>query len=260
MSVRRIVKDWIRKALPWTPELVQHVFEQCRWQLARLRCEEWYREQAAVREFFRRAMYAIMFNGISGDYAEFGCWSAVTFRMAYWESRQIGFNIRLWAFDSFCGLPPRQCSEDEHPMWTEGDMAMTLEEFHRKLALHGVPRSAYQAVPGFYNETLTQSGMHPSLPSDIAIAYVDCDLYSSTVDVLRFLLPRLKHGMIVAFDDYFCCSDTRLSGERRAYIEYLECHPDWLFLPYMQFGWAGMSFLVESRKNSCVKGAGQPGL
>jgi hypothetical protein len=30
-----------------------------------------------------------------------------------------------------------------------------------------------------------------------------------------------KHGMIVAFDDYFCCSATQISGERRAFVEFV---------------------------------------
>jgi hypothetical protein len=57
-------------------------------------------------------------------------------------------------------------------------------------------------------------------PTDIALAYVDSDLYSSTRTVLEFLRPRLKHGMVVAFDDYFCWSATQPSGERKALEEY----------------------------------------
>jgi hypothetical protein len=40
----------------------------------------------------------------------------------------------------------------------------------------------------------------------VALACVDCDI---------------KHGMIVAFDDYFCWSSTQISGERRAFVEFV---------------------------------------
>jgi hypothetical protein len=46
-------------------------------------------------------------------------------------------------------------------------------------------------------------------------------MYSSTRTVLSFLESRLKHGMIVAFDDYFCWSSTQISGERRAFVEFV---------------------------------------
>ena len=67
--------------------------------------------------------------------------------------------------------------------------------------------------------------------------------------VLKFLKPRLQHGMILAFDDYYCWSSEVPSGERLALAETFGEHdPEWRLLPYIQFGWAGMSFVVESAK------------
>lgn len=80
-----------------------------------------------------------------------------------------------------------------------------------------------------------------------ALAYVDCDLYSSTAEVLRFLGTRLKHGMIVAFDDYYCWSGTAVSGERNACNEFFAGHPEFRLLPYLPFGWHGMSFVIEDK-------------
>ena len=216
-------------------------------------------EQSERRDFFRRAFFALFFNQISGDYAEFGCWTGTTFTLAYEESRHAeaviaswGGSVRpacgLWAFDSFSGLPAPRFHEDEHPRWVPGALKTSLEEFHTLLAARDVPRSAYQVVPGFFEETLAKPTSDASLPRDIALAYVDCDLYSSTLTVLQFLLPRLKHGMIIAFDDYYCCSSNQLSGERRAQLEIFDENPEWTLIPYLQFGWHGMSFLVESRR------------
>ena len=82
---------------------------------------------------------------------------------------------------------------------------------------------------------------------DIALAYIDCDLYSSTMQVLRFLSPRLRHGMILAFDDYYCWSQTAVWGERNACNEFFAGHSRFRLLPYIQFGWNGMSFIVEEK-------------
>jgi hypothetical protein len=57
----------------------------------------------------------------------------------------------------------------------------------------------------------------------------------------------MKHGMIIAFDDYYCWSATQISGERMAMLEFFSENPEWVLSPYMQFGWHGQSFVVESR-------------
>ncbi len=198
------------------------------------------------RQFFFNAFSALRFNGIDGDYAEFGCWGGVTFNMAFMEARRSGHPAKLWAYDSFQGLPAPESDKDDHPIWKEGALDMTLEEFHQVCAANQIPREAYEAVPGFYSDTLHDLAADAA-PVNIALAYIDCDLYSSTMSVLNFLLPRLKHGMILGFDDYFCWSATQIAGERRAMLELLENHERWHLLPFMQFGWHGNSFVVEDR-------------
>jgi O-methyltransferase len=202
------------------------------------------RERTARQAFFFNAFKALRFNGIDGDYAEFGSWGGLTFALGHQESTRHGHPAKLWAFDSFQGFP---ASDDEgHPEWIEGRMAISLEQFHEVCAANGIPRDAYNVVPGFYEDTLAR--MAPGeQPANIALAYIDCDLYSSTKTVLEFLAPRLKHGMIVAFDDYFCWSRSQVSGERRALLEFRSKDDSWEWLPYMQFAWAGMSFVLEDR-------------
>jgi O-methyltransferase len=225
------------------PQRLREFAHLAREELARLRNEPWYLNRGGQRDFFRRAFLFLSRNGICGDYAEFGCWSGKTFATAYHESRRIGLECRLWALDSFRGLPPPDPA-DTYPGWTEGAMCMGEEEFRKSLLKAGVPASAYEVVPGYYDETLAPGSL-VRLPEDISLAYVDCDLYSSTRSVLAFLSSRLKHGMLIAFDDYFCYSRDEASGERRAAAEILETNPHWRFVPYLQYGWSGMSFVVE---------------
>jgi hypothetical protein len=73
-------------------------------------------------------------------------------------------------------------------------------------------------------------------------------MYSSISTVLKFLRPRLKHGMILAFDDYYVYSATQVSGARRASVESFSADPNWRLVPYKQYGWGCMSYIVESRK------------
>ena len=204
------------------------------------------RERKYRQDFFYNAFKALSFNGIDGDYLEFGCRGAMTFTLAYHEAVRHGHKAVLWAFDSFQGLPAPRDAKDGHPKWTKNAMATALGGFHRLCARQGLPREAYRVVPGFYDDTLpVMTGSE--VPQNIALAYIDCDLYSSTRTVLEFLLPRLKHGMIIAFDDYFCWSKDQISGERMAMLELFTHHSQWRLVPYMQFGWHGISFVVEDR-------------
>lgn len=219
--------------------------------LARSRLIHWMRQDTSHFErversaFFRQAFRTLAFNGIRGDYAEFGCCGAQTFALAHSEIRKNSLARHMWAFDSFEGLPPPRNDRDAHPMWVGGDMAISLDLFQRICDAHRIRRDAYTIVQGYFDRTLdaTADGQRPTA---IALAYIDCDLYSSTLDVLAFLAPRLRHGMILAFDDYYCWSDTRVSGQRLALLELAEAWPDLVFAPYLSFGWHGQSFVVET--------------
>ncbi len=211
-------------------------------------------EYADRYDFLRKAFITLKFNGIMGDYAEFGCCGAMTFCIAYRLLADYPFALgpfHLWAFDSFQGFPESTVPKDAHPYWVPGDMATSLDDFHGLCRMRGVPRSAYTAVPGFYEQSLDPSAPGPR-PEKIRLAYIDCDMYTSTKEVLRFLMPKLQHGMILAFDDYYCFSAAMASGERLAAAEAFAGNPQWRLLPYMHFGWHGMSFIVEAR------GAGIP--
>lgn len=206
------------------------------------------------REFFRRAWITLGFNGIDGGYAEFGCHSGRTFGVAYQEFQKakshLGFlsytmDRKFWALDSFQGLPAARSQEDSHPFWVEGTLSTSRAEFEQICDINGIPPADYHIVEGFYADTLTASGAQ--LPDNISLAYIDCDMYSSIKTVLEFLLPRLKHGMILAFDDYFVYSRDQASGARRACVKVLGDNPDWRLLPYFQFAWGGLSFIVESK-------------
>ena len=212
------------------------------------RADEEISEREHRREFMRRAFKALAFNGIAGDYAEFGSHGGTTFRLAHDEMRRHRRKRLMWAFDSFQGLPEQTEAGDAHPGWKHGKMTTSEPAFRAICRRHGIAESAYRIVAGFYDDTIGDVADDAAgLPADVALAYIDCDLYSSTRTVLTFLMPRIKHGTILAFDDYYCFSDRQLAGERRAMLEAFSDHPRFRLAPFVQFGWHGMSFIVEDR-------------
>lgn len=206
------------------------------------------RERLCRQEFFYNAFHALAFNGIDGDYVEFGSDGCSTFSLAFHESRKNGIQPKLWAFDSFQGLPDHGSEKDRHPKWNCGTMATPLDQFHHLCKLEDIPQNQYAVVPGYYSDTLKGFAKNDE-PTNICMAYIDCDLHSSTEEVLSFLSPRLKHGMILAFDDYYCWSKEGPSGEKLAFEEFGLKHKEWNFPVYMQYGWHGLSFVVENTLN-----------
>ena len=205
------------------------------------------RMNEGLERFFFDAFTALSVNNITGDYVEFGSWGCNTLRLAYHASLGRGADRHFWAFDSFQALPVTGDPRDVHPALRAGVGANGVEEFYETCSSFGVPREAYTAVEGYFEDTLPPLG-RDGRPDDIALVYVDCNIYSSTVTVLEFLEPRLKPGMIIGFDDFFLLSgETGVSGEREALNEFLVAHPEWQFFRFKDIHWGGVSFVVERR-------------
>jgi predicted O-methyltransferase YrrM len=110
-------------------------------------------------------------------------------------------------FDSFEGLP-----ED----WT-GHMERR-GAFSRKGVLPKVPANV-QLHKGWFSDTLAVwLGQNPE---DVGFVHVDCDIYSSTREVLWALRERLRVGAVIVFDEYFNYPNWRLH-EARALKEFVE--------------------------------------
>jgi O-methyltransferase len=80
----------------------------------------------------------------------------------------------------------------------------------------------------------------------IAVAWIDCDLYESTVPVLKFITPHLCVGSVIVFDDWRCYRNHPDFGEQRACREWLEANPGIKLRELLSFGWNGIAFTIVS--------------
>ena len=207
--------------------------------------KETYDNEVSYRDdFYKKAMRFIEFNKITGDYLEFGCYGGVTFTLAHKYKHMNNLQMKLYAFDSFQGLPPLT-GIDTHDQWNQGDYKMGFQDFVTRLNKNGINESEYQLVPGFYEESLKTN-----LPSKLGIekaslVYIDCDLYESTVPVLNYILPILQTGTIIAFDDYYCFNGDPERGEQRALREFQKRNNNLQMTDYINIGWGGKAFIVK---------------
>ena len=145
-----------------------------------------------------------------------------------WRHFQHLFNWDFIAFDSFEGLP--EIDEiDKQEIWQKGRLKTSDRDFIDIVTRAGMPRERLRTVKGFYDDSLTPDLAAELSPRKAAVVYVDCDLYKSTVPVLRFVKSFLQRGTIIVFDDWNCFHGDPERGERLAWAEFLQANPELKF-------------------------------
>lgn len=162
-----------------------------------------------------------------GSCLEFGVFRGGTF--AY-QADQINKHYpksRLIGFDSWQGLP-----EETPGIWiperhAKGEYAAPKDEVLRKLAEANLsiddPR--LRLVDGFYSDSLTPE-VRSSIDSLIFVN-IDVDIYSSTIELLDFIEPLLRPGVILYWDDWKDPRDSHDKpwGEHAAWDDWRAKHP-----------------------------------
>jgi hypothetical protein len=152
---------------------------------------------------------------------EFGVSSGGTFELLLhfrdvWL-RKLRLHNRVVAlgYDTFEGLPVAR-SDDTAPAWKGGDYASDLESLDRHLT---GKFAHFELAKGLFSDTLAPSldRLRANPPVFVAI---DCDYYSSTIDVFDRLLPDVApHGCMLYFDDVSAHLGSDRAGELQAIRE-----------------------------------------
>src|SRR5690242_1693035 len=164
----------------------------------------------------RRAVLWLSTNEVSGPVCEFGSAGGESFLNLYFQLSKIAKPCpHSYLFDSFEGLPEID-ERTPHRGWKKGDYAFSYDGFVKRMDFFGVPRVAYTATKGFFEQTLTLEkkallGMAP-----VSLVHIDCDLYKSTLLALQFVQDNLQQGTVILFDDYYCCRGNLRMGESGA--------------------------------------------
>jgi hypothetical protein len=133
-------------------------------------------------------------------YLEFGVYEGGSMRV--WSQLLRHPGASLHGFDTFTGLPER---------WNDLTVAGAFSMQGQPPSI-GDPRVRF--FKGLFEETLA-SYMPP--PAETLFVNVDCDLYSSTNTVLRWLESHLRVGSYLYFDEF-----SNRAHELRAFSEFLD--------------------------------------
>ncbi len=189
--------------------------------------------------------------GVEGDYLEFGVFRGEGFRTSLIAARRMfggrkNFAGRFIAFDSFEGLPVVSSLKTENNIFLGGEYSASVDTFLRTL---GSLKKIFpiEIVKGWFNRTLTAETISKFNLQRAAFINVDCDIYESTVDVLRFITPLVQTGTVLYFDDWFCQKGSMEDGEPKACQEWLAANPSITLVEYRNVGIYGKMFIVNRR-------------
>lgn len=192
-----------------------------------------------------RRMHA---NNLRGDYFEFGLYRGHNFSAAQRLARRFRLDpeMRFFGFDSFEGLP-EPVGVDVEGEFSKGDYACSRPDVVATLEKRRADWSRIHLVEGWYHLSLTADLKVTLEPGPVGIALVDCDLYESTVPVLRFLASLVQDGSILLFDDWNCFDRSDQKGERRAFREFLEANAHFSAERWISFGRRGQAFVLHEQ-------------
>jgi Macrocin-O-methyltransferase (TylF) len=155
--------------------------------------------------------YALSQTTVAGGYLEAGVFRGGTIRYIEKRLRRMGkSDAIIHGFDSFEGLPEA---------WAGGSY-LGRSAFSTRGKLPRVPRNVV-LHKGWFSETILKWRASFAIP--IAFLHVDCDIYSSTVEILEGLCDRMQVGTVIVFDEYFNYPNWR-QHEFRAWREFVDRH------------------------------------
>lgn len=155
--------------------------------------EKWF----PPRDRIGNLVYSINQIKISGMYMEFGVQDGGSLRVI---ANNTDKNIKIHAFDCNLGIP--ESWNGYEPGAFKGQMPTKDERyiFHE----------------GYFEETL------PELQKDIiSFLHIDCDLYSSTKTIFKYLIDYIVSGTVIVFDEYHGYPSYK-EHEYKAFKEFLE--------------------------------------
>ena len=204
----------------------------------------------AVLPALERALARVAEDGTAGDYCEFGIFKGYAFWHAQRAAVGLGLSqLRFFGFDSFAGLPTiEQIDRTDLDVFYRGQYSCSREQVTANLDSKGVDWSRTELIEGYFETSLTPEVKSEHGLDTVAVALIDCDLYSSTVEVLDFLDGILVDGCVLMFDDWNCFDRDDDRGQRRAFREFLGAHPGYAAEEWFEYGVYGQVFILRHQE------------
>lgn len=153
-------------------------------------------------------------------FLEFGVHNGGSFLEFYELYKKNNINRSFFGFDSFVGLPEE--TEDLNSPWQVGNFSCG-----GRINPELLNKDDITIVDGWYSDTLVNNSylLEKLSNKKIGIVHIDCDIYSSTMQVYEFMIQNdlLCEGSIIIYDDWGSYLMKNLNkfenGESKAHID-----------------------------------------
>ncbi len=181
-----------------------------------------------------------------GDYLEFGVFSGTSLSCMFKVVKDLNLApVRLFGFDSFEGMPDIAAVEDEGA-WYPGQFKFSIEFTKGILTRRGIDWNRVFLTKGWFCDTLKPELRDRYSIKKASVIMVDCDLYSSTVEVLKFCEPLIQDQAILFFDDWnsYSLAEKDL-GEKKAFDEFLQVNPQFTVKDFGRYEGHTACFIIS---------------
>lgn len=175
------------------------------------------------RNTLRFLGYALNMVKLNGLFLEFGVYQGTTINyIAKSKPNEI-----IYGFDSFKGLPE---------VWNgfvfpEGTFKTEMPQVEKNVKL----------IPGWFDETLPKF-IQEHNSDNVAFLHIDCDIYSSTATIFRYLADKIVKGTIIVFDEYYNYPNWQ-NHEYKAFKEFVEKYG--ISYRYIAAGYQQVAVIIE---------------
>ncbi len=188
-----------------------------------------------------------------GYYLEFGVLNGASMIESYGVLR--GHLSHLIGFDTFAGLPELSAEDvsslELMPSFHTGNFrSMPMEAVRQSIVANtsGLNEEDITLVKGNFSETLPGFDVGSLQKWGPCLAVnVDCDLYSSSVDVFRFIDGIVTTGTWLLLDDYWCYRGSPNHGQRRAFEEWMRSSKRVGATEYTNYNGLSKAFIVHEK-------------
>ena len=148
----------------------------------------------------QKCILNLNYDQIPGDYFEFGCFTGSSINHAIRTHLKFSkkklknnfMNRTFFGLDSFEGFP-----EEVHPEYKSENFKSNYD----KVKLLETKYDCCKIIKGYFSDSLKE--IDNQKEKKIAFAFIDCDIYDSSKEVINFIKNKLSNGAFLMIDDYY---------------------------------------------------------
>lgn len=160
----------------------------------------------------KKILYNLDLDKIKGDIVEFGIFTGSSFRHIINIESKYNVETKFFGLDSFEGFP-----DSSHPFFIKNNFVASYEKTKK---IEKINPDRIDILKGFFSDTIVANKALNN--SKFKFVHIDCDLYVSAIDPIKFVADKLVPGAYIMLDDFTNIDQNNLSIRNAFYSIFRE--------------------------------------